>query len=318
MRFYVRRLALCLLTPLLFCALAGCVRLVPEQSEPEPALSVYASFYPIYALTQMITDGISGVEAHCLVQPQDGCLREYDLSDWDLRLIEQAADVVILGGNGLEAFEDWIFALGDSGPAVITAFSLDALLSGDAGAYGEAALHWDGINPHAYMSVSRVSGAAEAIAEGLATLDPAHASLYQKNLESAQARLEDLQAQLHAGMEAFAGEKVILLNEALLYTAQEFSLDVDGWYPRESGTDFSENELEDCIKALSECSAKTILVEKQAPEALCTALEARGYAVARVDIFSTGREEMGAEGYFSGQLENVRSISAAFFAALAD
>ena len=49
-------------------ALAGCGPLV---SDDERELTVYASFYPIYALTEALTRDVPRMSVHCLVQPQD-------------------------------------------------------------------------------------------------------------------------------------------------------------------------------------------------------------------------------------------------------
>ncbi|OQA71062.1 MAG: hypothetical protein BWY35_02354 [Firmicutes bacterium ADurb.Bin248] len=58
--------------------------------------------------------------------------------------------------------------------------------------------------------------------------------------------------------------------------------------------------------------ARVVLIEKQAPKALVDALTDAGYIVTKIDILSTGREDMGADGYFTAQLENARAIGRAF------
>ena len=58
--------------------------------------------------------------------------------------------------------------------------------------------------------------------------------------------------------------------------------------------------------------ARVVLVEKQAPSSLVGALEGAGYVVARLDVLSTRRADMGAEGYFAAQQENAEAVSAAF------
>ena len=110
----MRRRLLAALTVLTF-VLSGCRPLVTDATK---ALSVYATFYPIYALTDAVMAGIPDAALHCLVQPQDGCLRNYQLSDWDISLLASGADAVILGGRGLESFESTLTGWGETGPAV--------------------------------------------------------------------------------------------------------------------------------------------------------------------------------------------------------
>ena len=82
----------------LILLLTGCSPMVEEENSE--SLSVYATFYPIYVLAEMVIGGVPDVELHCLVQPQDGCLRSYPMSDWDLSLLAASADIVIAGGRG--------------------------------------------------------------------------------------------------------------------------------------------------------------------------------------------------------------------------
>ena len=307
----LRRLSAAMLA-FLVLGLSGCARLVPDEAAE--TLSVYASFYPIYALTALITADVPGVETHCLVQPQEGCLRNYELSDWDLYTLGYAADAVVIGGRGLESFEAQLYAMGDEGPAIISAFSGMELYNDDGSdADAEDASHWDGENPHAYMSIECARTAVETIAENLALLDPEHAELYAANLASAQQRFEALEADI-SQIKTDAGLKVILLNEALVYSALDLSLEIDGWYARESGTALSENEFADFLDTVADCEASVVLLEKQAPQSLVKQLETAGYRVARLDVLSEGREDWGTERYFSVQLENTEAVQAAFSA----
>ena len=111
MRSRGKLISLFLLTAIV---LSACHPLVEEEGPEE--LVVYATFYPIYALSERIFDGIPSMELHCLVQPQDGCLRNYELSDWDLYLLAYSADAVIEGGRGLESFSSTLTAMGGKRP----------------------------------------------------------------------------------------------------------------------------------------------------------------------------------------------------------
>lgn len=116
----MRRLGLFfLLLAALAIMLSACAPLV-ESAETQRTWQIYATFYPIYALTSLVTEDIEALETHCLVQPQDGCLRDYALSEWDLYMLLQA-DVVVSGGRGLESFESTLQSLGDNGPVVVFA-----------------------------------------------------------------------------------------------------------------------------------------------------------------------------------------------------
>ena len=314
MKLLIKSIALILGACLLAGALSGCeLRASQEETAPEEeVLSIYATFYPIYALTALIADGVPDLQVNCLAQPMDGCLRSYSLSDWDLALLARSADAVIAGGRGLESFESTLYALGESGPAVTSAlYNLELATVKPANETGEES-HWTDENPHIYMSIDGAIAISEHIAANLSVLDPEYGDLYAKNLEEAKNRLESLRTEVHELTEDLRGQKVIVMNEALVYAAQEYGLDVELYYARESGEGIYDRDLDACIELLRACDARVILMEKQAPEALRRALEEAGFRVATLDVLSTRRASEGAEGYFEAQMANARTLAAAF------
>lgn len=316
MKLLMKYVALLLGACLLAGSLSGCeLPAATEEASPETeALSVYATFYPIYAFTALIADGVPDLQINCLAQPMDGCLRSYSLSDWDLTLLVCSADAVISGGRGLEAFESTLYALGESGsgPAIVSVlYNLKLATVEPANETGEES-HWTDENPHIYMTIDGAIAIAERIAANLTVLDPEYADLYAENLENAKNRLKSLREETHSLTGDLTDRKVIVMNEALVYAAQEYGLDVELCYARESGEALYDRELEDCIGLLSACDARVILLEKQAPETLRRALEEAGFRVAALDVLSTRRASEGAEGYFEAQMENARALAAAF------
>ena len=289
-------------------ALAGCAPLISEDGR---MLSVYASFYPIYALTDALLDGIPDISLHCMAQPQDGCLRAYQLSDWDARLLA-SADAVIIGGRGLEAFEGTLFGWGEGGPAVAAVLYNLELYNRSASHTTDEGSHLEGANPHLYMSIEGARRMVEAIAAALMTLDPAYADRYAQNESAALERLDALSAQAEALTAGLAGQPVILMNEALIYPARDCGLTAAAWIDRESGDAMDGSVLEECLETLNESGAKVVLIERQAPAALVESLKAAGYAVARIDVFSTHREGERFDTYLERQLENARAISEAY------
>lgn len=284
-------------------ALSGCSQSAAPQIEQADDLSIYATFYPIYACAAWITQGVPDVELHCLVQPQDACLRNYALSDWDLALLAGSADVVVAGGEGLESFEDILYALGENGPSVLSLFAGMERL--DSGGEGDSETHWSGENPHIYMQIDGAIEICTRIANGLSLLDAAHSDLYAANLQSAKAELEALRAELK-GMLAFAASRrVIVMNEALIYTAEEYGLEIDLRCKRESGEDGFDGDL-------SAADSKIVLIEKQAPQSLCRQLQERGYQPVKLDVLSTRRADEGVQGYISAMRSNAQALAETF------
>ncbi len=295
----------------LLAAMTGCAPLVPESAEE---VTVYATFYPIYALTDAVTAGVPNLSLHCLIQPQDDCLRAYQLSDWDRRLLSTAR-AVIMGGRGLESFESIVFGYGNDGPAVSAVLYSLELYNASTSHDGESAeSHLNGPNPHLYMSVEGAKRIVESIAASMLELDPDYADLYAQNAEQTAERLDGLRAEMQAAVGDIAGTPVILMNEALIYVARDFGLTVADRYDREPGTSLYDVELSKCLARLRSTEARVVLVEKQAPQNLVKALKDAGFSVARLDILSTRRESEGFEGYLQAQRENAAALRAALIA----
>ena len=292
-------------------ALTGCAPLIPEDAEE---VRVYATFYPIYALSDAVMAGAPNLSLHCLVQPQDGCLRSYRLSDWDLRLLSSAR-AVIMGGRGLESFESALFGYGESGPAMAAAlYNLELYNASTSHDSDAEESHLNGVNPHLYLSVDGAKRMIESIAASMLALDPGYADLYAQNVEKALERLDALWAEMQADVGDVDGTPVILMNEALIYVARDYGLKVVDWIDREPGTAMYDDELDRCVARLQATDAKVILIEKQAPQGFVKALEAAGFAVARIDILSTHREGEGFEGYLEAQRDNAAALRAALSA----
>lgn len=287
------------LIALLLCLmlLSGCAS--PMQEEAEKELTIYASFYPVYALTASIVADVPGMQLHQLVQPQDGCLRNYTLSDWDLYTVSNA-DAVILAGSGLESFADTLSSLGENGPAVAWVMGSLVLRTEEWGSE-----HFSGVNPWLFLSVEGARQISEAITANMLELDPGCESLYLANLYAADERLSALKDEM---TDILAGVNLetpaAVLHEGLFYLADEWSLNVVTAIERESGDTLSEEAFE----TLSQSGARVVLIEKQAPESLVKQLASDGFCVALIDTLSTGNESMGADGYYTAMKMNARAL----------
>ena len=289
-------------------ALAGCRPVV--QDAPE-CLSVYATFYPIYALTEAVLRDIPDAELHCLVQPQDGCLRNYQLSDWDAALLARGADAVMMGGRGLESFESALFGWGDDGPAMC-ALLYNLELYSDGTKAAEAESHMKGPNPHLYMSMEGAQQMLDSAAAMMVSLDPQYASRYSENAAEAKARLQSAFEAARKLLSDCAGRRVILMNEALVYCARDYGLEIVDQVDRESGDALTGEALQKLVERLKAEGADAVLIERQAPQALIEALEAANLTVAKLDVMSTHTEGEGFDVYLQILSDNARAMREAF------
>ncbi len=302
-----RLAALLLILTLLLSSCAPIVQRVEADKQ------VYASFYPIYALSGLVLGDVPGIRLNCVAQPQDGCLRDYSLSDWDLYTLAYNADAVIIGGRGLEDFESMLYSLGSTGPALVLSMAeLDLYNQTDTTEVTEDSGHLVGANPHLYMAVQGAQEIAANIAEAMATLYPDLANEIEAGNARTQEKLSALYDKTQAICAGVRGEKVILMNEALIYPAKEYGLDVAYWYDRESATTLYGDSLTNLLDELGKTDAHVILIEKQAPTELTDALEAAGYTVALIDVMSSYALDAGYDGYIDVQTANAQAIADAY------
>lgn len=304
-----RAVAMALLLIFLASVLSGCRKLVQDEDSP---ISVYATFYPIYALTDAVMHDVPDAALHCLVQPQDDCLRAYQLSDWDVALLARGADAVIAGGRGLESFESALFGWGEDGPAISAVLYNLELYNQDQAVDGEAQSHLQGPNPHLYMSLEGAKQIVESISATMVSLDPAYSDRYIDNSQSAIGALNKLLEASRAELAPYAGRRVALMSETLVYMARDYNLDIVEWIERETGANFGDNELALWLERLDKAGPDVVLIERHAPQALREALEAAGYAVVAIDVLSTHAEGEGFDKYLEIQGENAQALLEAF------
>lgn len=290
---------------LLIC---GCSPIVAPEPE---SLRIYASFYPIYALSEMIVREVPNLELHCLVQPQDGCLRNYALSDWDLYLLSYSADGILLGGRGLESFADGFAKVEESGWAVAEVLSGLELFAGDPEQEDEAFAHWSGENPHLYLSLDGAEVILKNISTAMSLMDPRYEAEYAHNLKDALSEITVLRKEIQPVVQMSTGRRTAILNEALEYVAQDYDLEIAARIPRESGENVAASELPQYLEILREQRIELVLVELQAPLPLINALESAGFIIAKIDILSTHQESEGAQGYLDAMRFNAQSIQKA-------
>lgn len=302
-----RLLALLIMVILL---LGGCA---PEIQQADENKQIYASFYPIYALSSLMLEDIPGIRLKCLVQPQDDCLRLYELSDWDASVLAYDADAIIIGGSGLESFEGALYTFGDDGPAIITAtHGIELIGSSSISADNADTDHFEGMNPHAYMSVLGASEIIDVIGSAMLKLYPEDSSEIGSGISKAKAALTELDTQINKVRNLVSGNKVIIMHEAMFYVAQDYGLETAYVYKRESGTTLYGDSLKTALAEMSTSGASVVMLEKQAPAELTGALEKAGYTIVLIDTMSSYASDSTGNGYIDAQLANAKSIADAF------
>lgn len=175
------------------CLLCGCTSRAPAQ--PDGALHILCTTYPVYLFTTALAEGVPGLEVSLLVNQPTSCLHDYTLTVKDMKAIE-AADVIIINGAGLEDFMD--AALEQSAALVIDCSAgIDLLPAQEHTDHEGHDGHDEEYDPHFWMDPNRAAQMVDNIAAGLEGLDIARADSYQTNAAQTRQALQALTAQLH-------------------------------------------------------------------------------------------------------------------------
>jgi len=296
-------IALALIFTLAVCA--GCGFTMPKIGEGLQWRAT-ASFYPIYTIAANVMRDVPDVTLTCLIQPQDGCLRSYELSSWDEALFFNA-DALIIGGRGLESFEGAIMGL-ENAPILITVMDGLTLINQGAKIIDEDAGHNLSENPWLFLSTRGAEDMAINIAEALSTIDLAHADLYYENLSDFRGRLALARREIAAALEPARDINMALMHEGLCYFMDEWGLNTGLYIDREPGTYFEDAELSDVIAKLGSAGIKLILLEQQAPMRLTEDLQAAGYRIALIDTLSAGTPDGNLYAYEWAMIKNAQAI----------
>ncbi len=303
-RNFGRRLTALLLICIMLM-LSGCHSLMEGEDALETKY-ITTTFYPLYAIALNITQDVPALSLNCLIQPQDGCIRSYELSDWDYSVLLNQ-DAVIMGGHGLEGFEGTLMQLSNQ-PILLTALEGVHLREETAGnADDENTAHFLGENPWAFLSVAGAMEISISLAAEMAEIDELFAEKYHENLTTYLKRLETLVGEMSQIIAPAPYRPVAVLHEGLTYFAQQFGMNIALVYPREPGSDVIDNDFEALLEALEESEAQVIFIEEQAPARLVDALEEAGYPVALLDTLTAHAADGDAQIYEQAMLENAQT-----------
>jgi len=296
-----------LLAGMLALNLAGCHRVMDEYEPEKTEYRFAASCYPMYALSLMVVQGAPGLILTCLTQPQTGCLRSYQISEWDAI---QAADYdgIILGGRGLESYESTLLAWED-GPILLCAMEGLTLRNQGVTAENENTGHFEMEDPWLFMSPEGAAQMLQNIAVSMQIIDPDYGDMYAANLAAAQEELSQLGERMRAQMENVDLGNVAILHEGLFYFAEFMGVEWVCTYAREPGEDVTDNMLVSLLEKLEKAQVDTVLMEREAPVALVRNLEEAGYHVYLIDTLSSHQADGDAQAYARIMAENAERLS---------
>jgi zinc/manganese transport system substrate-binding protein len=201
------------------------------------------------------------------------------------------ADVLIEGGADLEA--SWLPPLvngarnakivGD-GPGHLSLARFVTMLDVPTGPIDRSMgdVHPFG-NPHFNLDPKNGGRMADAMAEALARLDPAHAEEFRKNARDFNARLTARLEQWMATLAPWKGAKVVTYHRSYDYFLHRFGFELAGTIEPKPGIEPSPSHLNGLIPKMKQGGVKLILAEPNRPHGIPERLaEASGARLLRL------------------------------------
>ena len=242
---------------------------------------IVTSFYPVYVFTLNLTAGIDGLTVANMTQGRGGCLHDYQLLPGDMRLLS-GAQLFVINGAGLETFLDMI--TGQLPELNICDSSTGAaILSGGGEAHtheaGDFHGHDHGDNAHIWLSVSNAMIQVQNISAALIETFPQYREQLAANTEDYLARLRDLQAELHAMLAPYQGQRVVSFHEGFAYLMEEFGLEIAHEVETHDGAQPSAKELAHVTQEMESESIRLLAIDADEPPVSAEVLERETGAV---------------------------------------
>lgn len=237
----------------------------------------------------------------------------YKASEGDVSKLYQA-DIIFYNGLHLEGKMVDLFEKmqksGKSTFAVAEAIPGDQLLKSEA-AYAQ-------YDPHIWFDISLWKEAAKYVAEELSKADPAHQSIYLKNLNQYQAELDNLldDSENRISMVPENQRVLITAHDAFEYFGRAFEFEVMGLQGISTVSEAGAADVKDLADFIARRKIPAIFVETSVPRRSITALNeavrARGFRVKiGGELFSDALGSPGTEeGTYIGMYRhNIKTIT---------
>ena len=285
-----------LLIVLLLCVIsAGCT--------PVPAAQVAATTLPVYEFTVRLCQG-TDITVVRLVTESVSCLHDYSLNVSQVRAVE-SAEVVVLSGAGLEEFMEDVTtkaALTIDASAGIEFLGCEEAHAHD---HGDEHHHHDG-DPHIWLSPANAKIMAQNICRGLSARYPQYASIFETNLVSLLADLDDLQAYGESALADLSCRELITFHDGFTYLAQAFDLHIIEAVEEESGSEASARELIHLIELTRQHRLPAIFTETNGSTSAAGIIAAEtGANVYTLDMVMSG------DSYFEAMYHNIDTLKEA-------
>lgn len=299
-------LSLCLTLALTLGILTAC----DAPSDNSNGTVIACTTYPVYLLTQAVTESVPDVDVELVVNQQLSCLHNYTLTMSDMKTIEQA-NVLVINGAGLESFLEDVL---ESRDYLDATQGLSLLCSEEHHHEDDHDGDEEEYDPHCWLDPTLAGQMAQNIATGLATQDPTHKDAYTDNAQHIVTELATLQKELRGEVANLSCKELIPFHDGFRYFAEAFGLTILASVEEEEGAEASAREINELTELIRSHHIPCVFVEKNGSNSAARALSLEcGVSVAALDMGMSGAASGGGLDAYEALLRyNIETIREAY------
>ncbi|MEW6552983.1 MAG: metal ABC transporter substrate-binding protein [Actinomycetota bacterium] len=242
---------------------AGCA----AEGGGDGRLKVAADIVPMADFCEQVGGDLVEVET---MVPPGASPHSYELTTGQMRFLEEA-EVLVTVGMDLDPWAEEVFAdvVDVSTARVVAGEAVPAeelIAAGDEGSGPEQETggHERGLyDPHVWLDPVLAMGIVEAIGEGLAEADPAHAAAYRANAEDYIRNLAELDAEIAEKAALFSRREFVAFHSSWVYFARRYGLEQVGVIEELPGKEPSAGEIADLVALVEAGGVGVIFAEPQ-------------------------------------------------------
>jgi len=300
-------------------------------------LKVLCTTFPLFQITRNVAQGHENTVVQLLLPASLGCPHNYALTPQDMQKLG-GARVLIVNGLGLEEFLGAPVQKANADLVVVdSSIGIKELLQyqdddhdaehdhdGDAkhqaheadkdhheGGETEHEHHHSGTNPHLFASPRMAAQLTDAIAAGLAKVDPDGAELYKKNAATYAERMNKLAQEFAALGKTLKNNRIVTQHGVFDYLARDTGLEVVAVVQAHAGQEPSAAEILDIVKTVRDKKAGAVFTEPQYPAKVGqTIAKEAGIPCAILDPVATGPDNAPLDYYETIMHKNMETLRA--------
>ncbi|WP_460937463.1 metal ABC transporter substrate-binding protein [Phycicoccus ginsengisoli] len=297
-------------TLLALVGVTGCATASGKAADGSTRLTVAAAFYPLeYAVQRVGGDHVQvqgltkpGGEPHDveLTPRQVGSMATADLVVYE-KGFQPAVDQAVRQDASAHAF--------DVSPAAD--LSLVATDEGHTDETSAAHAQHGAVDPHFWLDPQRYAAVAQAIADRLANVDPAHATTYRDNAAALRRDLTALDTEYRTGLTSCTSKDLVTSHAAFGYLADRYGLHQEGITGLDPEAEPNPAELAKVAAHVRAVGARTIYAETLVSRAVADTLAREtGARVAVLDPLEGITSRSDGTDYLAVMRSNLRILRA--------